>query len=109
MLEKSKAKKVVMHCFSGKKKLVKRIQDNGWTLSIPVIVIKLEQFQETVRTTPLAQLLTETDTPYLGPQAGLGNEPKNVSLAITKIAEIKGMTETEVADQLFMNYMRLFR
>lgn len=108
MLEASKHKKIIMHCFSGKKKLVKRIQDNGWTLSIPVIVIKLEQFQETVRTTPLKQLLTETDAPYLGPEPGLGNEPKNVALTIQKIAELKGMTEQETADQLYMNYQRLF-
>jgi len=108
MLEESGAKKIVMHCFLGKKKLVERIQKNGWTLSIPVIVIKLEQLQETVRTTPLSQLLTETDAPYLGPLPGLSNESKNVALSIKKIAEIKGMTETEVADQIFMNYMRLF-
>lgn len=108
MLEESGHKKIVMHCFMGKKKFVKRIQDNGWSFSVPVIVIKLEQFQELVRTTPLNQLLTETDAPYLGPQPGLKNEPANVSLTIKKIAEIKGMTEIEVADQIFMNYQRMF-
>lgn len=108
MLEASGHKKIVMHCFSGKKRLVKRIQENGWTFSIPVIVIKLQQFQEIVQTTPLSQLLTETDAPYLGPEPGLTNESKNVSLSIAKIAELKGMTVEETADQMFMNYMRLF-
>lgn len=108
MLEASGHKKIIMHCFSGKKKLVKRIQENGWTFSIPVIVIKLHQFQEIVKTTPLSQLLTETDAPYLGPEPGLGNEPANVVLAIEKIAELKGLTKVETADQLYMNYQRLF-
>ena len=40
MLESSKAKKIVMHCFSGKKRLVNRICDNGWTFSVPLLVTK---------------------------------------------------------------------
>lgn len=108
MLESSNAKKIVMHCFSGKKKLVKRIADNGWTFSVPVIVNKLQQFQEMVSETNMSQLLTETDSPYLGPTPGLTNEPKNVALTIKKIAELKGMTPEETADQIFQNYQRLF-
>lgn len=108
LLEEHKAKKVVMHCFSGKKKLVERIRSHGWTFSIPVIVIKLEQFQTIVKETPLAQLLTETDAPYLGPRSGLTNEPAHVAFSIKKIAELKNMNEREVADQLYMNFQRLF-
>ncbi len=108
MLEQEEAKKVIMHCFMGKKKLVKRIQDNKWTLSIPVTVIKLEQLQETVKTTPLSQLMTETDAPYLGPVPGKYNEPSNVYLTIEKIAELKGMNKEEIADQIFMNYQQMF-
>lgn len=110
MLEESTLKKsqIVMHCFSGKKKLVQRIRENGWTFSIPVIVTKLQQFQEIVRDTPINQLLTETDSPYLGPEPGLTNEPANVELSIKKFAEIKGMTPEEMADNIFMNYMNLF-
>jgi len=108
ILEDENAEKIVMHCFLGKKKLVKRIQDNGWTLSIPVTVLKLEQLQETVKTTPLSQLMTETDSPFLGPQAGIPNKPYNVELSIKKIAELKGMNPEETADQIFMNYQNMF-
>ncbi len=108
MLEASGHKKIIMHCFSGKKKLVSRIIDNGWTFSVPVIVTKLQQFQEMVKETPMSQLLTETDSPFLGPEPGLTNEPANVAISIKKIAELKGLTETETADQIYMNYMRLF-
>ncbi|MEA3399309.1 MAG: TatD family hydrolase [Patescibacteria group bacterium] len=108
MLEESKVKKIIMHCFMGKKKYVERIRNNGWTFSIPVIVIKLQQMQELVRDTPMKQLLTETDSPFLGPIPGESNEPKNVSLSIKKIAEIKGLTENETADSIFMNYQNLF-
>lgn len=107
MLESSNAK-VVMHCFSGKKKLVHKVIDNGWSFSVPVIVIKLEQFQYLVAQSPLSQLLTETDTPYLGPERGLTNEPKNVSLTIEKIAQIKGLDKEEAANQVFKNYLDMF-
>ncbi|MFP4195577.1 MAG: TatD family hydrolase [Candidatus Woesearchaeota archaeon] len=108
LLIKHNARKVIMHCFMGKKKYVKRIQDQGWMFSIPTVVTKLEQMQEIVRTTRLSKLLTETDAPFLGPEPEVPNEPANVRSTIRKIAEIKGMTEQETADQVFMNYMGLF-
>ncbi|MCF7798961.1 TatD family hydrolase [Candidatus Woesearchaeota archaeon] len=108
MLQSSSAKKIIMHCFSGKKRLVKEVLDNGWSVSVPVIVTKLEQFQDMVKTASASQLLTETDAPYLGPEPGLTNEPANVAIAIKKIAELKGLTEQEMADQIYMNYQRLF-
>ncbi len=109
MLEKSNHKKIVMHCFSGRKHLVQRVLDNGWYVSIPVTVIKLQQFQEMVQKAKLSQLLTETDAPWLGPEPGTTNEPSNVILTIKKIAELKGFNEKEIEDQIYFNYMRLFQ
>ncbi|MGM5480685.1 MAG: TatD family hydrolase [Nanobdellota archaeon] len=108
LLIRHKAKKVIMHCFMGKKKYVKQIQEQKWFFSIPVVVTKLQQVQDIVATTPLSRLFTETDAPYLGPTPGEANDSSNVSVSISKIAQIKGLTEQETADQIFMNYLRLF-
>lgn len=108
MLESSTVKNPMMHCFCGKKKLVKRIADNGWNFSVPVTVIKLQQFQDMVDMVPLAQLLTETDTPFLGPEPGPTNEPANIKLTLAKMAELKKITVEEMSEQVFLNYMRLF-
>ncbi len=108
LLESSRAKRIVMHCFSGKKRLVKRIIDNGWSVSIPVIVTKLQQFQEMVMQASVGQLLTETDSPYLGLSPGLTNEPANVRFTIKKLAELKDFTPEDMANQIFLNYQRLF-
>lgn len=107
LLEEAGAKKVIMHCFMGKKKFVQRIIDNGWHFSIPCVVTKLLQTQELVKQTPLKQLLTETDAPFLTPTEGQ-NEPANITYSLEKMAEIKGLTVNELADQLYLNYMRLF-
>ena len=108
MLESSKLKNPVMHCFMGKKKLMHRIGDNGWNLTISNIITKLQQLQEMAKYININQLLTETDAPYLAPNPGERNDSRNVKLAVKKIAEIKGFEEEEVANNIFMNYQRLF-
>lgn len=108
VLESSKLKKVVMHCFSGSMKLVKRIEDNGWMFSVPCNVMFSEHFQNLVRQVSIAQLLTETDAPFLPPIKGERNEPKNVVHAISKISEIKNLDKEEVEKMIFMNFKKMF-
>jgi len=108
MLESSKNKKIVMHCFSGKKSLVKRISGNGWFLTVPTIVVRSQQFQDIVRDVPISQLFCETDSPYLSPYKGKWNEPAYVIESYNKIAEIKGMDVNEVVNNIYMNWQKIF-
>jgi len=100
--------KVIMHCFSGRKHHVQRIRDNGWYFSIPCNVVRSQQFQEIVKDTSLSQIFTETDAPLLSPIVGKSGRPDFVRLSIKKIAEIKGMTEEEVANIIYNNYQKIF-
>ena len=108
MLESSKNKKVVMHCFSGKKSLVKRISGNGWFLTVPTIVVRSQQFQDIVTNVPISHLFCETDSPYLSPHKGQWNEPAYVIESYNKIAEIKGMDAHEVVNNIYMNWQKVF-
>jgi TatD DNase family protein len=108
ILEKHEAKKVVMHCFNGKKSLIKRCIENGWFFSVPPVITRLDHFKMLVELVPLEQLLTETDSPYLSPVAGERNEPANVSVTIEEIAKIKGISKEKVAEQIFNNAKCLF-
>jgi len=111
MLESSSINKnkIVMHCFMGRKHLVKRVLDNGWSLSIPCIIGRLQQLQENVSMAHISQLLTETDAPYMSPYPDIKrNEPRFIIETIKKIAEIKKLDEEETAKLLYMNYQRLF-
>ena len=107
LLEEEKAKKVVMHCFTGKKKLIERIEKNNWFLTIPTMVVYSEQTQEFVKMISISQLLCETDSPYLHPERKDDNEPANVVEAYKKVAEIKNMTLEEVKNVIFMNWQKL--
>lgn len=108
ILEEEKAKKVVLHCFSGRKSLIKKADSLGYYFSIPTNIVRAENFQSMVKEVNINQLLTETDAPYLSPFKGKKNEPSFVIEAVKKIASIKGFEVEEVANNIFMNYQRLF-
>lgn len=108
MLESSRLKKIVMHCFGGKLSLAKRCADNGWYLSIPSNIVRSMQFQRVAEELPMSQLLTETDSPNLGPVGDRRNDPTTVVEAVKKIAEIKALDVEECSKMIYMNYQKLF-
>jgi TatD DNase family protein len=107
-LEEMKAKKVIMHCYSGKKKYIQRILDNGWFFSIPTNVERALHFHYIIKVCPLNKLFTETDAPFLAPNKDEINDSSNVLVVINKIAEIKNLNPEEVANNIYLNYKRLF-
>lgn len=107
-LERAGARKVIMHCFSGKLILAETIVKNGWYLSIPTSVKSSEHFQNLIRQTPITQLFCETDSPYLHPRKEFPNEPMNVIASYESIAKLKDMTVEDVEKQLEANYKKLF-
>ena len=123
ILQSSNLKKIIMHCFCGKKSLVKKIIDSGWFLTAPTSIIRSMQFQENVGLCPITQLFCETDAPYLTPYKDTGNLPKQISAPIDmgkrnepafiiesykKIAEIKKMELQEVVNNIWMNWQKVF-
>lgn len=106
ILEDFDVKKVVMHCFSGNFKLVKRIIDNNWMLSISSLIENSEQFKKIVLYSDINNLLTESDTPYLGASKDIG--PLVVKDIVKKISELKNIDEEEVRKKILKNYEKLF-
>jgi TatD DNase family protein len=56
------------------------------------------------------RLLVETDAPYLAPvpHRGKTNEPSFVVHTAATVAELKGVTDAEIADVTTENFFRLF-
>ena len=100
ILEKEKAENVVLHCFSGKLKLIRKAAKLGFYFSVPTNIIRAEQFQKMVETVDINQILTETDAPFLSPFKEKRNEPMFINQTIKKIAEIKSMNKEEVANNI---------
>lgn len=94
ILEKAKAKKVLMHFFT-EKKLLEKIIKNKWSISVNLALLKSKTIKKIIRDLPLTQIMTETDSPWLGPQ-GKRNTPLSVKVVVEKIAEIKKINFKEV-------------
>ncbi|MEK6967155.1 MAG: TatD family hydrolase [Nanoarchaeota archaeon] len=107
-LENENVPKAHLHCFMGSMTLVKRAVKLGFYFSIPCTIERSTHFQEMVKIVPTTQILTETDSPYLGVEKGVRNEPSNIPLTVKKIAEIKGLEVEETKKIIFMNYKRVF-
>jgi TatD DNase family protein len=108
MLASSSLKKVVLHCFTGRKSVVKKAADLGYYFSIPAVIEKLQHFKMVAEMVNINQLLSETDGPWLSPVPGKPNEPANVIYTVRNIAKVKGFTEEETANNLWLNYQRVF-
>lgn len=108
MLTSSSLKKVVLHCFEGRKNVIKQAANAGYTFSIPTNIVRNQHFQMMTEMVNINQITTETDGPYLSPDGSFPNEPAHVKLIINKIAEIKKFTPEEVANNIWMNFQRMY-
>jgi TatD DNase family protein len=70
--------------------------------------VRSPQKRKLVRALPLESLALETDSPVLGPEPGVRNEPANVALSAAAIAEIKGLPDAQVREVTAANARRLF-
>lgn len=100
---------IILHCFHGRKSIVKEAAKTGMHFSIPPILLRSSQFEMIVKEVNINQLLTETDSPWLNNIQGETNEPANVARTIAKIAQIKGMDPIEVENNTYMNYQKIFK
>lgn len=103
----------VMHCFTESWEMAQQSMDLGFYVSFSGIVTfkNARELQETATKMPLDRLLIETDSPYLAPvpHRGKRNDPSLVVHVAKKIAELKGLTVEEVADQSTSNFFNLFK
>jgi TatD DNase family protein len=102
------ARRVLMHAFDGKAGHALRGAEAGFLFSVPPSIVRSPQKRKLVRALPLESLALETDSPVLGPEPGVRNEPANVALSAAAIAEIKGLPEAQVREVTAANARRLF-
>jgi len=100
--------KVVLHCFEASEKQINKAIRRGYSFSIPPAIVRNTFFQKIAELVPLSKLLTETDAPFQAPKKEDRNEPSFISVTIKKLAEIKKMTEEEIANNIFLNYKNMF-
>ncbi|MEK7572302.1 MAG: TatD family hydrolase [Patescibacteria group bacterium] len=110
ILKKHAKVKGVVHFFVGNMEEAKGFLDLGFMLSFTGVLTFTHDYDEVVRNIPLNMILTDTDSPYVAPvpHRGRRNEPSYVKEIVKKIAEIKNLSEQEVARAIVANAKKLF-
>ncbi len=102
----------VFHCFSGSPEMAETLLRRGWYLGFdgPLTYKNAKKTPEVVAMCPMDRLLLETDSPYLSPvpKRGERNDSRNLPLIAAKLAQIKGVSEQEIARAAAENGRRLF-
>ncbi|HMR88644.1 MAG TPA: TatD family hydrolase [Saprospiraceae bacterium] len=102
----------IFHCFNGTLDQAKRIMNTGFLMGIGgVITYKNAGVDKVVAEIPLEYIVLETDAPYLSPvpYRGKRNECAYISVIADKLAEVKGLTKSEIGATTTFNANKLFR
>ncbi len=104
--------RVVMHCFSGDRRVVDHCARQGYFMSFAgnVTFHNAPGLREVAAAVPAGLLLTETDSPFLTPHPHRGepNEPSYVPLVLEQLAEVRERRAAGLAATVWDNARRAF-
>jgi TatD DNase family protein len=104
--------KALLHCYTGGRELAETGIELGLYVSFSGILTfpKSDDLRALAASLPLDRLLVETDSPFLAPppHRGKRNEPSYVRHVAKVLADVKGVSETEIANITTANFFMLF-
>jgi len=102
----------VFHCFSGDVSMSRYCVERGYVLSFAGTVTfkNASALREAASAVPLELMLVETDAPFLTPMPyrGRPNAPYLIPLTVRALAEVKHVSEDDVAAATCANAERVF-
>jgi TatD DNase family protein len=102
----------VLHCFTENWEMARAALDLGFYISISGIMTfrNATELRDVVRKLPQDRLLIETDSPWLAPVPfrGKTNQPAYVTAVAQAVADVKGLSITELANITTENFYQLF-
>lgn len=100
------------HCFTGnEKEAAELLSFDNFVLGIGgVLTFKKSNLPETLKTLPLDRIVLETDAPYMAPVPlrGKRNESSFLVHIVSKLAEVYGVSEEEIAAKTNATVKRIF-
>ena len=115
ILEEEAAKgafRAVLHCYTGGRELALKAIGLGLSISFTGILTfkKSEALRALAAELPADRIMVETDAPYLAPGKfrGKRNEPAYVVETAKILAEVRGVSQEQLAGETTRNFFRLF-
>lgn len=100
--------RALLHNFAGKPSVALEGVKAGFLFSFPPAVCRNQQRDKLIKQIPLEHICLETDSPALGLDKHVRNEPCNITLSCQYIADIKGLSPETVQLVTAQNAHRLF-
>lgn len=103
----------IFHCCPLNLDLIREGIKLGFYISFagPITFKNSKYSTEAISLVPLDKILIETDSPYLSPEPkrGTRNDSTNLTYIIKKIAEVKNISEEQVAEITYNNAIKIFK
>lgn len=104
----------ILHCYSGMPEITQKVLHSPNLLvsfAATITYPKNDYLREAAKILPLEKIVLETDSPFLPSQVNRGkrNEPQTVKEIAQLIADLKGVSFGEVANQTTENVKKLFK
>jgi TatD DNase family protein len=102
----------LIHCFTASAEFARRMLDLGLSISLSGIVTfkNAKDLQAIATQLPRDRILVETDAPFLAPVPNRGKtcEPAFTADTARFVADLRGVSSTDLADATTENFLRLF-
>ena len=108
----------IVHFFSGTTDHAEKLLDLGFYFTFGGVITfppkagqRTGAYDEVIKMIPMERILSETDAPYVTPEPyrGKRNEPAYVIYVVRKLAELKGVSEEDMAVRILANAKEVFR
>ncbi len=101
----------IIHFFSGTPDDAKKLLDLGFSFTFGGVITFTHDYDAVIKMLPIDRILSETDAPYVTPvpYRGKRNEPAYVIEVVKKLAELRGVSEHDMAAQTIANAERIFK
>ena len=112
LLSEGAPRSTIFHCYSGDAQMARECIDAGYILSFAGTVTfkNAPELREAAKLVPIAQLLIETDSPFLAPSPHRGtlNTPAQVANIVRFVADLREVSVDYLCDRVTENALRLF-
>ncbi len=102
----------VVHCFGGSVEFAKEVLKLGYMIGIGGVLTfsNAKKLVEVAKNTDIADILLETDCPYMAPTPfrGQRNDPAKISFVAEKLSEIKGIPVDDIIDITHQNACKFY-